>query len=135
MPSGVARAVLRPPSKRSATVAQPSAERRRPTRPPHRAEAPSLPVGVEAGLYKLYLPDRPSELAGYLSVRPDHAYEVKGPWGNRRWVRPRLVGDWYVDFWDFDTLRAWPGGSLSFGISDGFPFSRSGRRSVHDRDE
>lgn len=89
---------------------------------PAKEPVPSLPVGVEAGLYKLHLPDQRSELAGYLSVRPDHAYEVEGPWWNRRWARPRLVGDWYVDFWDFDTLRAWPDGSLSFGISDGFPF-------------
>lgn len=93
---------------------------------PSKEPAPSLPTNVEAGLYKLHLPDAPSDLAGYLSVRPDHAYEVEGPWWNRRWVRPRLVGDWYVDFWDFDTHLAWPDGALSYGISDGFPFEADG---------
>lgn len=93
---------------------------------PAKELAPSIPVNIEAGLYKLHLPDAPSELAGYLSVRPDHAYEVKGPWWNQRWVRPRLVGDWYVDFWDFDTHLAWPDGALSYGISDGSPFEAKG---------
>ncbi len=37
-----------------------------------------------------------------------------------------LVGDWYVDFWDFDTHLAWPDGALSYGISDGFPFEADG---------
>lgn len=89
---------------------------------PAREPPPPLPDGVEAGLWTLHLPDHPAELAGYLSVQPDHAYDVTGLWWSRRWVRPRLVGDWYVDFWDFDTHRAWPDGSLSAGISDGFPF-------------
>ncbi|WP_144765926.1 hypothetical protein [Curtobacterium sp. 9128] len=93
---------------------------------PVKESAPPLPAGVEADLYTLHLPDHPTELAGYLSVQPDHAYDVEGPWWNRRWVRPRLVGDWYVDFWDFDTHRAWPDGSLSYGISDGFPFAAEG---------
>jgi hypothetical protein len=77
-------------------------------------------------LYRLHRPDHPTELAGYLSVRPDHLYDETGPWWRRRWVRPRLVGDWYVDFWDFDTHLAWPDGSQSFGISDGFPFEAGG---------
>ena len=83
---------------------------------------PPLPTGVEAGLYQLRLPGHPGDLPGYLSVRPDHAYDEEGPWWHRRWVRPRLVGDWYVDFWDFDTRRTWPDGSMSYGISDGMPF-------------
>lgn len=93
---------------------------------PAKESAPSTPVDLEAGLYELHLPDAPSGLAGYLSVRADHIYEVEGPWWNRRWVRPRLVGDWYVDFWDFDTHLAWPDGALSYGISDGFPFEADG---------
>lgn len=89
---------------------------------PRKDAPPPLPTGIEAGLYLLHLPDHPGDLAGYLSVRPDHVYDVEGPWWNQRWVRPRLVGEWYVDFWDFDTLRAWPDGSLSYGLSDGMPF-------------
>lgn len=87
---------------------------------------PSLSADADPGLYKLRLPARPSELVGYLSVQPNHVYDAEGPWWNRRWVRPRLVGDWYVDFWDFDTYRVWPDGSLSHGISDGFPFEAGG---------
>ncbi len=41
-------------------------------------------------------------------------------------MRPRLVGEWFVDFWDFDTHLAWPDGALSYGISDGFPFEADG---------
>ncbi|MGN7191310.1 hypothetical protein [Curtobacterium sp. MCBA15_004] len=93
---------------------------------PAEEPVPPLPVGVEPGLWTLHLPDHPCDLAGYLSVRPDHVFDEEGPWWNRRRVRPRLVGDWYVDFWDFDTYRAWPDGSLSCGISDGFPFDESG---------
>ncbi len=77
--------------------------------------------GIEAGLYLLYVPSHRSDLAGYLSVRPDHVNDVDGPWWNQQWVRPPLIGGWYADFWDFDTMRAWPDGSLSYGISDGLP--------------
>lgn len=93
---------------------------------PVKEPALPLPAGIGPGLYKLYIPDQPHELAGYMSVQPDHAYESEGPWWNERLVRPRLVGDWYVDFWDFDTFRAWPDGSLSAGISDGLPFEVDG---------
>ncbi|PCN48693.1 hypothetical protein Csp2054_06270 [Curtobacterium sp. 'Ferrero'] len=77
-------------------------------------------------MYLLRLPDHPNDLAGYLSVRPDHTFVEEGPWWRRRRVRPSLVGEWHVDFWDFDTLRAWPDGSLSYGISDGMPFGAAG---------
>lgn len=93
---------------------------------PTKEPVPSLPADVASCLYTLHLPGHPDELAGYLSVQPDPLYTEEGPWWNRRWVRPRLVGDWYVDFWDFDTARAWPDGSLSYGISDGFPFGTDG---------
>ena len=44
---------------------------------------PPLPVGVEPGLWTLHLPDHPCDLAGYLSVRPDHAAQVCARFGAR----------------------------------------------------
>lgn len=46
-------------------------------------------------------------------------FDEERPRCDRRWVGPRPAYEWYVDFWDFSTLRAWPDGSPSYGISDG----------------
>ncbi|PNW07725.1 hypothetical protein C1632_15965 [Microbacterium testaceum] len=93
---------------------------------PSKEAPPPLPAGVEAGLYKLGLPERPRELVGYLSVRPFYAYEVDGPWWRKRLVRPTLIGDCHVDFVDLDVRRTWPDASHRNDIKEGPVFEAEG---------
>lgn len=88
---------------------------------PRKDPVPPLPAGIAPALYRLTAPGLPDELVGYLSVAPDHIYSVEGPWWNSRWVRPRLCGDWLVDYGDFDTYKVWPNGAAAYGQDDGFP--------------